>query len=196
LVIGSAEERRNALFEIRNLRSEPASRIAAAALHDPLPIIRATAVSAVIFLPPKEALGLLLPLLDDNDSFVRRETANALGDLGEVDACKPLISTLQKEREIENRSAAAIALGKLGDPAAIEPLLSLLRKKPVDSDEFVRSSAARSMGEIAQMLRLGTRQKLVPQNFLPEKYKLRSSTDPDFEPETARIFGVAVPILM
>jgi HEAT repeat protein len=193
--VGSTEEKRNALFEIRNLRSEQASRIALAALDDPLPIVRATAVSAVIFLPSKEASRRLLAMLDDNDAFVRRETATALGELGDIDACAPLIRAVQKEKEIENRSAAAIALGKLGDPSAIEPLLSVLIKKPVESDEFIRSAAARSIGEIVQTQRFGVRQELLPQNFLPEKYKPRWTANTVIPPETARSFEAAVPIL-
>src|SRR5256885_9009410 len=44
---GSVEEKREALFQIRNLRSEEASRIALPALKDSSQIVRATATSSV-----------------------------------------------------------------------------------------------------------------------------------------------------
>jgi HEAT repeat protein len=171
LSVGSVEEKRNALFEIRNLHSEDASRLAIPALSDQTGVVRATAVSSVIFLPSDEAVKLVLPLLSDDDPFVRRETAFALGSLGNASALGALIQDLQKEKGIENRSAAAMALGKIGRAEAVEPLLAILKKKPVEEDEFVRGSAARSIGEIAQLIRFGKRQKTIPQNFLPEKYK-------------------------
>src|SRR5690348_13053142 len=45
---GSVEEKREALFQIRNLRSEAASQIAIPALRDSNDIVRATAASSVI----------------------------------------------------------------------------------------------------------------------------------------------------
>jgi HEAT repeat protein len=171
LSVGSVEEKRNALFEIRNLHTEQASLLAVPALSDQSEIVRATAVSSVIFLPSDEAVRLLLPLLDDTDPFVRRETAFALGELGNAQAVGVLVQDLRKEKEVENRSAAAMALGKIGRGEAVEPLLALLKKKPSESEEFVRATAARSIGEIAQLIRFGKRQKTTPQNFLPEKYK-------------------------
>src|SRR6185369_1695644 len=72
---GNTEDKREALFQIRNLRTEDASRIAVPALEDKYPIVRATAASSVLFLPKAEAAAALLPLLHDKDEFVRREGA-------------------------------------------------------------------------------------------------------------------------
>ncbi|MEP6849800.1 MAG: HEAT repeat domain-containing protein [Acidobacteriota bacterium] len=192
---GSAEEKRNALFEIRNLRSEGGSRIAIPAISDSLEMIRATAVSAVVFLPRNEAVELLLPLLTDKASFVRRETASALGELGDASAAPALVQALQKETEIENRSAAAMALGRLDDVSAVEPLLAILKKKPSEPDEFLRSSAARSVGEIIQAVRFGRHQSLAPQNFLPNKYKEKLTANASVGPEASQILARALPIL-
>src|SRR5215207_3204363 len=62
---GTTEQRREALFQIRNLKSAEASRIALPALRDPQEIVRATATSSVIYLPGDEAVNNLLPLLND-----------------------------------------------------------------------------------------------------------------------------------
>ena len=146
LAVGSTEEKRSALFEIRSLHTKEASQIAVPALSDKLDIVRATAVSSVVFLPHDEALRSLLPLLKDDSEFVRRETAFALGELGDPAASAALIENLKRESSIENRSAAVIALGKIGNAQAIYPLMSILKTKPVDSQGFLRGAAARAIG--------------------------------------------------
>src|SRR5262245_13884379 len=50
IVNGSVEEKRTALFEIRNLRSAEASLIAVPALKDADELVRATAASSVVFI--------------------------------------------------------------------------------------------------------------------------------------------------
>ena len=195
LAVGSVEEKRNALFEIRNIHTEDASRLAIPALSDQLEIVRATAVSSVIFLPSGEAVQLLLPLLNDPTPFVRRETAFALGKIGDASATTALVQDLKKEKEIENRSAAAMALGNIGRGEAVEPLLAILKRKPSESEEFVRSAAARSIGEIAQLIRFGTHQKTMPQNFLPEKYKEPLQTDNSPAVTLPSLFDTATTVL-
>ncbi|HMJ09086.1 MAG TPA: HEAT repeat domain-containing protein [Pyrinomonadaceae bacterium] len=168
---GDVEQKRAALFQIRNLRSESASRLAIPALQDPNVLVRSTAVSSVIFLPPEEAADLLIPMLDDRDEFVRREAALALGEVAHQKATAPLLLLLRNDKVVEVRSAAAIGLGGLGDTAAVGPLVEILKKTPRESDEFLRRSAARSIGQIAQFIFTGTRDVVTPQNFLPDRYK-------------------------
>lgn len=168
---GDAEQRRSALASIRNLRSESASRLAVPALKDKDVMVRATAASSVTFLPAAEAASVLMPLLNDRDPFVRREAAYALGEVGDTSALSPLLALLNRDKTIEVRSAAVIGLGGIGDPSAIAPLLAILAKRPVEDDEFLRRSAARSSGRIAQFVRTGTRDVVTPQNFLPERFK-------------------------
>ena len=83
---GSVEQKRDALFQIRNLRSETASRAAIPGLRDPDPIVRATAASSAVFLPKPEAIAALAPLLADKDPFVRKEAAYSLGKVESPDA--------------------------------------------------------------------------------------------------------------
>lgn len=168
---GSTEEKRSALFEIRNLRSAEASSIALPALRDPDELVRATAASSIVFIPKADAARALIPLLGDRAEFVRREAAHALGEAGDSSAVAPLVRMMQSEKVIELRSAAAIALGKIGDPAAVASLVEVLRTRPREDDEFLRRSAARSIGQIAQIVETGKIQVVTPQNFLPEKFK-------------------------
>lgn len=165
------EKRRDALFEIRNLRSEQASRLAIPALTDTSEIVRATAASSVTYLPANEAADLLLPLLNDKAEFVRREAAHALGKIGSSKATGPLLRILQKDKALEVRNASVVALGEIGDMSAVEALAAILNKKPKEDDEFLRRSAARAIGEIAQIIQSGKVKVLTPQNFLPDKFK-------------------------
>src|SRR5690242_14316964 len=77
---GSTEQKRNALAELRGLRSPEASLIAIAGLRDHDELVRATAINAVVFLPEPEAAAVLVPLLSDKAEFIRREAAYALGE--------------------------------------------------------------------------------------------------------------------
>ncbi len=168
---GNIESKRSALFEIRNIETAAASRIALPALRDKDPVVRATAAASVIFLLPSEAATALLPMLNDRSEFVRREVAHALGEVGDPSATNSLVRMLQNEKILEVRTAVAIALGKIGDPAAIDDLVSILKSRVREDDEFLRRSAARSIGQIAQIERTGSRRVLTPQNFLPDKFK-------------------------
>lgn len=147
---GNVEQKRDALFQIRNLESAETSRAALPALRDPAEIVRATAAFSVIFLPRDEAAQNLLPLLQDKFELVRREAAYALGKIGNSSAVKPLIEILQKDKISDVRNAAAIALGDIGDAGAIDALTQILQQKPSDKNEFLHRSAARSIGRIAQ----------------------------------------------
>jgi HEAT repeat protein len=168
---GTSEQKREALFQIRNLQTEAASRIAVPALQDGNEMVRATAASSVVFLPKSEAAKVLLPLLNDKAEFVRREAAYALGKAGDPSATSGLIKLLQNDKILEVRAASAVALGQIGDASAIESLAAILKTKPVEDDEFLRRSSARAIGEIAQIIQTGRPLTTTPQNFLPEKYK-------------------------
>lgn len=172
LSTGTTEAKREVLFQIRNLRSARASQLAVPALKDSNEIVRATAAGSVVFLPPSEAAQALLPLLTDKAEMVRREAAYALGEAGDPSAVTALITPLQRDKIIEVKGAAAVALGKIGDAGAVEPLSRILQDKPNEDREFLRRSAARSIGQIAQFIQTGKVEERTPQNFLPEKFKV------------------------
>ena len=168
---GTTEIKRTALQNIRNLESAEASRLAIPALADADEIVRATAAFSVIFLPKEEAFAVLAPLLNDKSELVRRETAYALGRIQNPSAVNSLLQILQKDKISDVRNAAVIALGEIGDVAAIEPLTRILQRKSTEKDEFLRRSAARSIGQIAQVIQIQKSQVVTPKDFLPDKYK-------------------------
>ena len=170
---GNSEQKRGALFEIRNQRTEEASRIAVPALLDKDEIVRATAAFSVIYLPKDEAFNALAPNLQDKAEIVLRETAYALGKIQNPNDINPIIQTFQNkmEKSIEVKNACIIALGEIGDASAVDFLISILRQKPDENDEFLRRSAARSIGQIAQIIQIKQTYTVTPESFLSEKLK-------------------------
>lgn len=168
---GTSEQKRDALFQIRNLRSAIASRSAVPALTDPDPIVRATAASSVTFLPKTEATATLTPNLNDKDAFVRKETAYALGNIENPDTAPALVELLRREKDLEVKAAVTVALGQTGNRLAVEPLIALFKRSPKEDEEFLRRAAARSIGQIAQINKTGKERVVTPQSFLPEKFK-------------------------
>ena len=122
-------------------------------------------------MPKAEAAQVLLPNLQDKSEIVRRETAYALGKVGDASAVNSLLQTLQKDKIFEVRTASAVALGEIGDVSAIGELIKILQKKPKEDEEFLRRAAARSIGQIAQIVQTNDEKVLTPENFLPDKYK-------------------------
>ena len=150
-----AEERRDALMHLGNLKRPDASRAAAAALTDVSPAVRVAAAHAVLSLPSAEAAALLMPLLKDKDEFVRREVAFALGESHARAATTSLIDLMVHDKKPSVRGAAAVALGQIGDQTALSPLSQVVtgqgrKKKKTRSaeEEFVVRSAVRSLGQI------------------------------------------------
>lgn len=169
---GDTEQKRDALYKIRNFETEQTSRIAIPALKDNSEIVRATAAYSVIFLPSDEAAQVLLPNLADKSALVRRETAYALGEVGNSISVNQLLQIIQKDKILEVKTAASVALGKIGDVSAIGELNKILQRKPNKKEEFLRRTAARSIGNIAESLR---KQKIT--TYTPEDSQNGVSSD-------------------
>ncbi|MCA1625412.1 MAG: HEAT repeat domain-containing protein [Acidobacteria bacterium] len=167
---GDNEQKRDALLQIRNLKTEPASRIAIPALRDKSEIVRATAAFSVIFLPKDEASNVLIPLLNDKKELVRREAAYALGKVRNPSVINPLLQILQNDKILDVRAASVVALGEIGDVSAVAELAKILQRKPKDEEEFLRRSAARSIGQIAQIIQTQETEVLTPENYLPDRF--------------------------
>lgn len=161
---GSVEQKRDALLQLRNLHTEEASRVAAPAVRDPNDMVRATAASSVIFLPKPEAVAILLPLLKDKAPFVRKEAAFALGEVGDPQnlqgeekedvIASALRLLLEKDKDPEVRAAAAVAMGKAGGLKSVWYLYFFLQSSPKGTaNDFIRRSAVRSIGTVAERLR-------------------------------------------
>jgi HEAT repeat protein len=80
---------------------------------------------------------------DKMDFVVRRDAAEALGQIGNGAAIGPLIGALD-DRYGSVRAAAAEALGILGDPVAVEPLIRSLKSDSGDA----RKSAAKALARL------------------------------------------------
>jgi HEAT repeat protein len=76
-------------------------------------------------------------------AHVRRNTAAALGKLGDARSVVPLIAALA-DVDPEVRRMAADALGKLRDVRALPPLIATAR----DANGWVRSATAEALGEL------------------------------------------------
>ncbi len=167
---GEIEVKRNALFDLRNFESEKASRVAIPALKDSSEIVRATATHTVVFLPPEEAVRVLAPLLKEKSKYVRRETAYAMGEIGNANAVPLLISLLKKDKKRSVKTASAVSLGKIGAVSGIAVLVEIIQKGRKKKNRFLRRASARSIGQIAQFIQTGAKQKTTPEDFLPNKY--------------------------
>jgi HEAT repeat protein len=157
LASSEVEDRRDAVMKLGWMKRPEASRVAALALNDPSEVVRATATTAVLSLPPEEAAGLLLPLLKDKREFVRQEAAYALGHTRSVSAVGSLIVVLESDKQPGVRGAASVALGQIGDQAAAPALaaaldpnsaLSRSTRRKKEDNEFVRRASARSLGQV------------------------------------------------
>ena len=164
---GTIEQKRDALLQIRNLATEEASRAAVPALHDSSDIVRATAAASVVFLPKVEALKALLPLLKDKSPFVRKEAAYAVGNVGDPrtmlgeekddEIASALRLLLEKDKDPEVRAAAAVAMAKAGGLKSVWYLYFFLQSTPRNAaNDFIRRSAVRSIGSVAERLRSST----------------------------------------
>jgi len=153
------EERRDALLRLRSLQHPQASRAALSALNDPLPIIRATAATSVLWLPPSESVSALVPLLGDKEEFVRQQAAYALGETHSRLAVAALVERLADKKD-SVRAAATVALGQSGDATAVTSLAAVLdpqagvpqskksKKSKPEKNVFVLRAAVRSLGQI------------------------------------------------
>jgi HEAT repeat protein len=154
LASGSVEEKRDVLYSLRNFGTVESSLVAIPALTDFSEIVRATAVASVVYLRIDEASRVLIPLLNDPSEYVRRETAHALGKVRSPNSLKPLLDALQNDKNPEVRAAAAVALGQLGESGAVKSLAQILETKPKSSENFLRRSAALSIGQIARSMQI------------------------------------------
>ncbi len=162
LLSPDAETRRDAVLVLGAMMRPESARVAASTLNDTDIKVRAVTARAILALPPDEAASLLSGLiLRDRNEFVRQEAAYAAGETGSAKIVPDLINALENDKGAGVRGAAAVSLGLLGDKRAVPALsatlnrrirasgfLNRLRRRGVDENEFVRRSAARSLGQI------------------------------------------------
>jgi HEAT repeat protein/protein-S-isoprenylcysteine O-methyltransferase Ste14 len=94
------------------------------------------------------AVDPLIGLLDDPNPEVRRDTARALGKIGDDRAVGPLLGKLTDEND-DVRFKAIEALGGIGSDAAAGPLISILESKTKDFSRIAATALARLGSEAA-----------------------------------------------
>ncbi|MGA7075782.1 MAG: HEAT repeat domain-containing protein [Halobacteriota archaeon] len=87
--------------------------------------------------------GLIKALGYKKDSGVRRDAAEALGEVGDSRAVEPLVWALNDEDSLVRRDAAG-TLKKIGDSRAVEPLIRALN----DEDTYVRRDAEEALDKL------------------------------------------------
>jgi HEAT repeat protein len=93
----------------------------------------------------KPAVEPLIDALAGADPLVRRQAAQALGEIKDPRAVQPLIGLL-KDRDALIRRHAVEALGKIKDGRAVSPLAARLADKREES--HVRTAAAEALGTL------------------------------------------------
>lgn len=94
----------------------------------------------------KPAVKPLIAALKDNPPLVRRQAAEALGEIKDPRAVEPLIAALKDTDSLIRRHAVE-ALGKIRDLRAIKPLIAALNE---NRQPHVRMSAAEALGRIEE----------------------------------------------
>ncbi len=167
-----------------------------------------------------EALGWLVPLLEDAESAVRREAATVLGKFGPTArSAVPALAALLKEDEARVRTAATVALGQIGTSAgaAVPALIGVLKgphlilsrlaaqalarigmaavpaliEALATADAYGRREAAWALGEVGPCLAEG---KAIPE-VIPEPLPARPAAPTAEQQATVQIFlGDTVPV--
>jgi HEAT repeat protein len=99
----------------------------------------------------EKVIQALIPLLNNQDSNVRRQIINLLGQLGSKKAIKPLIALLNdKNSSVQMQIIESLA--QLGSKKAIKPLIALLN----DKNSSVQMQTVKSLAQ------LGAKQTIEP----------------------------------
>lgn len=85
--------------------------------------------------------GLIKALGYEKEIRIRRDAAEALGEIGDPRALEPLIAAL-RDKDKSLTLVAAEALGQIGDPRAIEPLISIFKDLIFENFSIDQDSSA------------------------------------------------------
>jgi HEAT repeat protein len=113
-----------AMAALRRLGDRDSAVLAARHLDHPDPEMRGAVLGVVAAFRVKEALGDVLPLVEDANPEVRLQAIRTLGVLGAPEALAVLGD--RRERSLAERFELALARAELGDREALHELLPLL----------------------------------------------------------------------
>jgi HEAT repeat protein len=96
-----------------------------------------------------QALPKLLPELENKNSSIRSNTAEALGRIGNETAIPGLLKVLSLDDNIDVRAKAAEALGRIGNETAVPGLLKVLSlDENIEENIDVVAKATEALGKI------------------------------------------------
>jgi HEAT repeat protein len=90
-----------------------------------------------------QSIEPLIKALKDENSTIREEAAEALGETGDKRAIEPLIHALEDDDSLVLNSAVK-ALGKIGDKKAVQPLIQIFESK----EPWIQEKAAEALVKI------------------------------------------------
>ena len=93
----------------------------------------------VLIIIGQPAVEPLIKALRDKNKIVRKNAAEALGEIGDKRASEPLVTALEDD-DGTVRQYAAEALGKIGDNQALKPLTAALRDRKSKVQEGARAA--------------------------------------------------------
>ena len=136
------EARRDAAFQLTQLKGDAALAALLSAFTDSSSRVRAAVAAALGERQEQSACSSLASRFSaEKDKFVRKSIAYALGGFSGSDRMAALVSAL-KDKDQEVRGAAAVSLGDHADAASVTALSSALS----DKSPFVRAQAAHALG--------------------------------------------------
>lgn len=138
-----SEVRANAIESLHRFRDQKLLPVFVAALKDSSAHVRQHAADAIgSFENLKTAPRALIDALADPNRDVRKEAAQALGNIGD-EAAVPALKKLVGDADAQTRRTAVEALKDIGGADAIQALMALLK----DPDPEVRKTAAEALGK-------------------------------------------------
>ena len=135
--------RRNLTAVLASLEARSAEPVLLKLAGDPDSTVRMYAAQGLGRLKSRN-VAVLLPLLEDKSSGVRKESARALGASGTPAVGKQLLAAAKKETELEVRAELLVAAGKAGDAKQATALKEYL----TSDSESTRFAAAKGLCQL------------------------------------------------
>ncbi len=135
--------RRNLAAVLASLEERTAEGLLWKLATDPDSAVRMYAAQGLGRLKSRN-VAVLLPLLEDKSSGVRKESAKALGASGNPAVGKQLVAAAKKETELEVRAELLVAAGRAGDAKQAPALKEFL----TSDSESTRFAAAKGLCQL------------------------------------------------
>jgi hypothetical protein len=115
-----------------------------------LPFSKVGIISSLVRLRDTKAIPHFIEALNDENHYVRREAARAIGQLSSSESTEALLGVLKNESDEETRRNALVALGNIGDERAVETLRQALK----DPSYWIRRDAEMGLKQLQKRLEM------------------------------------------